>query len=93
LGLLFEADRDCHLDRIAGAAMICSLIWNVNYEDKRPPGDFMPGAVVKTEEEKLIEFAERVMAGDTFEDGAPEEEEIERCRREVAKTFKNVRQN
>lgn len=91
LALLFEADEDCRLDRIAAAAMICAQIWNVNYEEKRRPADFMPGAVIQSEEDRLIEFAERVMAGDTFEDEAPSAEEMERCRRQIHKTFENVK--
>jgi hypothetical protein len=93
---LFEADEDCRLDRILAAAMICAQIWNThNNWEKRPEGftaaDFMPGAVIQSEEEKLLEFAERVAAGDTFDDGAPDIEELERCRRDIARTFKNVR--
>jgi hypothetical protein len=51
----------------------------------------MPDAVVKSEEDRLIEFAERVAAGDTFDDGAPEAEDLDRFRRQVAKTFNNVK--
>lgn len=49
----------------------------------------MPGAVILTEEEKLIEFAEAVARGDTFEE--PDAEEISSFRRTVDKTFNNVK--
>lgn len=51
----------------------------------------MPGAVIQSEEDKLLEFAERALAGDSFEDGVPEAAEMEACRRQIAKTFKNVK--
>jgi hypothetical protein len=93
---LFEADDDCRLDRWAAAASIQAAIYNTHNDwDKRPEGwtaaDFMPGAVIQTEEDRLIEFAERVMAGDSFEDGAPDPEEMDEFRRTVTKTFNNVR--
>jgi hypothetical protein len=76
--------------------MICAQIWNTHNDwEKRPEGftaaDFMPGAVIQTEEEKLLAFAERVVAGDTFEDGAPDAEELDSFRRQVNKAFKNVK--
>lgn len=93
LYLLLEADEDCDRDRYAAAGLIAAQIWNVNNDwDKRPQGftaaDFMPGAVVKSEQDELAEFAEAVLRGETFD--APDPAEIERCRRELGKTFKNI---
>ena len=52
------------------AALVCSVIANVNRDSKRrsepfTPSDFMPGA--RTEEDEMREFAEAVMRGDKFE--------------------------
>jgi len=45
--------------------------------EKRPQGfsaaDFMPGAVVKSERDELIEWAEQVISGESFEEPDPEE--------------------
>jgi len=75
-------------DRMWPAALICSVIANVhrNPEDPDHPdpysaAEFMPGARVQTQEDKLREFAERVLAGDTFEDEQPDEAELARFRK------------
>lgn len=80
-------------ERVYPAALICSVLANLHRDpEKRPdawqPADFMPGAVVKTEREELLEFAERVARGETFD--APDPEEMQRCRQELQKTFSNV---
>jgi hypothetical protein len=81
------------LDRLAAAAAIQAAIFNVNNDwDKRPqgwvPADFMPGAVIKSERDELLEFAEAVARGDTFDE--PDHEELARCRGEIEKTFSNI---
>jgi hypothetical protein len=89
--LLFEADRDVQLDRLAAAAAIQATICNTHNDwEKRPegwvPANFMPGA--KSERDELLEFAEAVARGDTFDE--PDAVELERCRGEIEKTFSNI---
>jgi hypothetical protein len=61
-------------DRLWPAANIEAALWNLLYSGEgRPEGGFtaahfMPGAKIQTQEDKLREFAERVLAGDTFQD-------------------------
>jgi hypothetical protein len=89
LDLLFQADRDVQLDRLAPAALICSVLANIHRdEDKRPepyrPADFMPGA--KSERDELIEWAEAVASGKTFAE-EPNPDDQQRFRREMQETF------
>jgi len=68
LDLLIEADRELQRDRFWPAAMVASVIANVNRgKDTEPfePADFMPGA--KTKEQELREWADAVMRGEKFE--------------------------
>lgn len=93
LYLLFEADADLERDGYGPAAHIQALLANIyRDEDKRDepytPAEFMPGAAVKSEHESLIEWAEAVLSGETFE--APDIEELEQRRRTIKKTFSNV---
>lgn len=62
--------RDENEQRIYPAALVCSIIAEVNRDpDRRPepftPAFFMPGA--KTDDEEMREFVEAVQRGDTFE--------------------------
>lgn len=77
-------------DRIYPAALICSVIANVNRDaERRPdpwqPADFMPGA--KTEEDEMREFVEAIQRGDTFE---TDPEDLERFKQQMETSFKNV---
>jgi hypothetical protein len=78
LALLFAADRDVQDDRLAAAAAIQATLCNVHNDwDKRPqgwvPANFMPGAIVKSEQEELHEWAEAVLNGESFNEPDPEE--------------------
>lgn len=78
-------------DRIYPAAMVCSVMANVNRDsDQRPepytPADFMPGA--KSEEEEMREFVEAVQRGDKFE---TDPEDLARFKRQMESTFRNVK--
>jgi hypothetical protein len=78
-------------DAYGPAAMICSLLANINRdEERRPepytPNDFLPGA--RTEEDEMREFAEAVMRGDTFE---VDPEQIAEFRQKMVTSFKNVK--
>jgi hypothetical protein len=60
-------------ERFWPAAMVKAALYNVHNDwDKKPDGwsiaECMPGAVIKTEEEKLIEFAEAVLNGESIEE-------------------------
>jgi hypothetical protein len=77
-------------ERIYPAALVCSVLANVNRDpDKRPepwqPADFMPGA--KSEEDEMREFAEKVMRGEKFE---PDLEAIATFKQQMRVSFKNV---
>jgi hypothetical protein len=74
-------------ERFLPAALICSVIANVNRDPERRPNpweprDFMPGA--RTEEDEMREFAEAVGRGETFE---TDPEDIERFKRQMEATF------
>jgi len=89
LSLLFEADADLALEAYGPAARIQAVLANLHRDPEQRsepylPADFMPGAVVKTEEEKLIEFAEQVASGETFEE-EPDPGEMARFRHAVTK--------
>lgn len=93
--MLFEADRNVQLDRLAAAAAIQATMRNLQNDwEERPqgwvPADFMPGAVIKTEREKLIEFAEAIERGDTFEEEEVDPEELARHRDAVERTISNI---
>jgi hypothetical protein len=77
-------------ERIYPAALICSVLANVNRDsEKRPepwqPADFMPGA--KSEEDEMREFVEAIQRGDTFE---TDPEDLDRFKRQMVSTFGNV---
>ena len=77
-------------ERIYPAALICSVLANVNRDaEKRPepwqPADFMPGA--KSEEDEMREFVEAVQRGDTFE---TDPEDLERFKQQMVANFRNV---
>jgi hypothetical protein len=85
LSLLFEADADLALEAYGPAAWIQALLANIHRDkEERPepyvPAEFMPGAVVKTEEEKLMEFAEQLASGEIAE-CEPDPGEMARFRR------------
>lgn len=74
-------------ERIYPAALICSVIANVNRDPERraepwQPAHFMPGA--KSEEDEMREFVEAVQRGDKFE---ADPEEIERFKRQMESAF------
>lgn len=73
------------------AALVCSVIANVNRDPERRsepyiPADFLPGA--KTPEDEMREFAEAVMRGDKFE---VDPEAAAEFRRNMITTFSNLR--
>jgi hypothetical protein len=77
-------------ERIYPAALICSVLANVNRDaEKRPepfqPADFMPGA--KSEEDEMREFVEAVQRGETFE---TDPHDLERFKRQMQETFGNI---
>ena len=88
--LLLQDEIEQTRDRIYPAALICSVIANVNRDaEKRPepwrPADFMPGA--KTEEDEMREFVEAIQRGDTFE---TDPEDLERFKWQMKSSFKNI---
>jgi hypothetical protein len=87
---MFEDERDQVRERIYPAALICSVLANVNRDpDRRPepwqPADFMPGA--KSAQDEMREFVEAIENGDTF-DVDPAEMEV--FKRRLEGTFSNV---
>ena len=73
------------------AAVICSVIANVNRDPDRraepfTPADFMPGA--KTEEDEMREFVEAVQRGEKFE---TDPAALEQFKQQLHSTFRNVR--
>jgi hypothetical protein len=90
LGLLFEADGDVIRDGYGPAAMICSLLANINRDrDQRPepftPADFLPGA--RTEDDDMEEFVRLVQSGHKFE---ADPEQVAQFRRQMMSTFGNL---
>jgi len=89
--LLLEQDAERFKETLWPAALVCSVIANVNRDsDKRSepwtPADFMPGA--RSEEDEMREFAERVLRGDKF-DADPDAVRAFRHKMEAA--FNNVK--
>jgi hypothetical protein len=89
LSLLFEADVDLALEAYGPAARIQATLANLHRDPEQRdepymPADFMPGAVVKTEEEKLLEFAEQIASGE-IEECEPDPDEMARFRHAVTK--------
>jgi hypothetical protein len=77
-------------DRLAAAAAIQATLYNLHNDwDKRPqgwvPADFMPGAVVKSEQEELHEWAEQVLNGGSFDE--PDPDEYSRFRQSMHENF------
>ena len=77
-------------ERIYPAALICSVIANVNRDpDKRSepwqPADFMPGA--KSEHDEMREFVEAIERGDAFE---VDPEEMAAFKKDLESTFNNI---
>jgi hypothetical protein len=88
--LLFEQDAELFRDRLWPAALVCSVIANVNRDaEKRPEpfsaADFMPGA--KTEEDEMREFVEAIQRGETF---ATDPDELEQFKRSMHAAFGNI---
>ena len=74
------------------AAMICSVIANVNRNSEQRPEpwtiqDFLPGA--KTEEEEWIEWLEAIDRG---EEPQPDPEAVEKFKRQMRATFSNLQE-
>lgn len=74
-------------DRIYPAALICSVLANVNRdpESRREPwqpADFMPGA--KSEEEEWMEFIDAMQSGEKFE---ADPEEVARFKQQMQEAF------
>jgi hypothetical protein len=87
LNLLLEDELELQRERFAPAALICSVIANVNRDSERRPepytaAQFMPGA--KTEEDEMREFVEAIQRGDTFE---VDPEQAEAFKRQMMATF------
>ena len=88
--MLLQDEIDQVRERMAPAALICSVIANVNRDPDTKPepytaADFMPGA--KSDEEEMAEFAERVLRGDTFE---VDPEAVEAFRLQMRTNFRNL---
>ena len=85
--LLLQDDLEEQKERLYPAAIVCSVIANVNRDpERRPepfqPADFMPGA--KSEEDEMREFVEAIQRGDKFE---MDPEEMENFKRNMERTF------
>lgn len=87
LNLLLEDEIEMQRERFAPAALICSVLANVNRDPERRPepytaAQFMPGA--KTEDDEMREFVEAIQRGETFE---VDPDQAEAFKRQMESTF------
>lgn len=88
MDLLLQEEQCQAQEQFAPAAMICSVLANINRgEDDAPwkPSDFMPGA--SSDRDEMLAFVEAIEAGETF-DVDPGEMAV--FKQQLESTFSNI---